>query len=69
MSEPPKTAPTKTELNGASLGGIIGITVWHILSGSLLNVGVVAGCLILTAYMVLCMLLGMMIERVFHETD
>ena len=63
MSEPPETTPTNTGLKGASVGGIIGITVWQILSGNFLNVGFVAGLLILSAYMVLCMLLGMMIER------
>ncbi len=67
MSEPPETTPTKTGLQGASVGGMIGITVWHILSGNFLGVGFVAGILILTAYMGLCMLLGMMIERVIAK--
>jgi hypothetical protein len=67
MSEHPETTPAKTGLKGASVGGIIGITVWHILSGSLLNVGVIVGCLILTAYMGVCMLLGMMMERLISR--
>lgn len=64
MSELPETTPSKTGLKGASVGGIIGITVWHILSGNLVGIGFVAGLLILTAYMGVCLLLGMLIERV-----
>jgi hypothetical protein len=67
MSEPPETTPATTGLKGASVGGIIGITVWHVLSGNFLSVGFVAGLLILTAYMGLCMLIGMMIERLISR--
>ncbi len=62
MSESPETTPTATGLNGASVGGIIGITVWQTLAGTVLNVDFVAGLLILCAYIGLCMLLGMMTE-------
>lgn len=65
MSEPPATTPTG--LKGASVGGIIGITVWQILSGNFFSVGFVAGLLILTVYMGLCMLLGMTIERLIAK--
>jgi len=50
-------------LKGASVGGILGITVWQILSPHFVSVGFVAGLLILTAYMGVCLLLGMMVER------
>ena len=68
MTETPGTTPTNTGLKGASVGGIIGITVWHILSGNLLSVGFITGLLILTAYMGFCMLLGMTIERLLART-
>ena len=67
MSEPSETTPTTSGLKGASVGGIIGITIWHILSANFLSVGFVAGLLILTAYMGLCMLLGLMIERLISR--
>lgn len=63
MSKPPETTPTNTGLKGASVGGIIGITVWQLLSGSVHNLGFVTGLLILTAYMGVCMLLGLIVER------
>ncbi len=62
MIEPPETTPKNTGLKGASVGGIIGITVWQILSWNFLNLGFVTGFLVLTTYMSVCMLLGMMIE-------
>jgi len=68
MSEHPETTSTTTGLKGASAGGIIGITAWQILSGNFVNLGFAAGLLILTAYMGLCMLLGMKIERLISRT-
>ncbi len=63
MSEHSETTPKITGLKGATGGGIIGITAWQILSGSLLSLGFAVGLLIFCAYMGLCMLLGMTIER------
>jgi hypothetical protein len=63
MNEHSESTPTNSGLRGASAGGIIGITIWQILSGNFLGIGFVAGLLILCAYMGLCMLLGMTIER------
>lgn len=63
MSDLPDTKLTNTGLKGASVGGVIGITVWQVLSGNFVSLGFFPGLLILTAYMGLCLLLGMTVER------
>lgn len=50
-------------LRGAAVGGIIGITVWQGVSGSLFGLGFFVGLGVLTLYMAACSLLGMAIER------
>lgn len=67
MSEPPETSPTNTGFQGAAAGGIIGITAWQILSSSFQDVGFIAGLLILCAYMGLCMLAGLVVERLMSR--
>lgn len=68
MSEPPTAAPIATGLKGASVGGIIGITVWQVLAWNFLSIGFVTGLVLLTVYMGLCMLLGVAIERFLYRT-
>lgn len=55
--------PRIAGLRGATVGGIVGITVWQILPGSLLGIGFYYGLAALVVYMALCFLLGMTMER------
>jgi hypothetical protein len=61
------STPRITGLRGATVGGIVGITVWQILSVSLLGLGFYYGLAALVVYMALCFLLGVTIERVTLE--